>query len=514
MVIDRDDGDEEDGEDQGNLSEQSVTDLSNAIKRTVEDRFGLVRVRGEIGRVSRPRSGHVYLSLKDEKSVLDGVLWKGVAARLAVTPEEGMEVVATGRLTTFGGQSKYQIVIDHLVPAGAGALMAMLDARRRALEAEGLFAAERKRAIPLIPRTIGVVTSPSGAVIRDILHRLAERFPCDVLVWPVAVQGQKSAEEVAAAIRGFDALEEGGAVPRPDVLIVARGGGSLEDLWSFNEEAVVRAAAACRIPLISAIGHETDVTLLDHVADLRAPTPTGAAEKAVPVRTELLALLSERGGRRLRAMERFLSRLRERAGQAGRLLPRPDTLIGDRRQRLDFAGQTLSRGLADRLGGHRATLATARARLRPAAMQARLRDAGRGFSALSARLSARRLIRDLAERRDRADALRLALDRAGKAATTARATRLAALTRTIEALSYQRILDRGYAVVRDGEDRIVTAPDTMRTGDPLTLEFARSKRLAAVVGKAGRKQPKGVSKAATKRQEREEDAPPDLFDLI
>ena len=514
MVIDRDDDEGDDGEGQGNLSEQSVTDLSNAIKRTVEDRFGLVRVRGEIGRVSRPRSGHVYLSLKDEKSVIDGVLWKGVASRLTVAPEEGMEVVATGRLTTFGGQSKYQIVIDNLVPAGAGALMAMLDARRRAMEAEGLFAAERKRAIPLIPRTIGVVTSPSGAVIRDILHRLAERFPCDVLVWPVAVQGKSAAGEVAAAIRGFDALEEGGAIPRPDVLIVARGGGSLEDLWSFNEEAVVRAAADCRIPLISAIGHETDVTLLDHVADLRAPTPTGAAEKAVPVRTELLARLSERGGRRLRGMERFLARLRERTGQAGRLLPRPDALIGDRRQRLDFAGQTLSRSLTDTIGGHRATLLTANVRLRPAAMQARLRDAGRGFQALSARLSTRRLMRDIGERRERAAAMRAALDRVGKAALSERSARLAALTRTVEALSYQRILDRGYAVVRGADDRIVTAPDALKTGDALTIEFAARKSVGAVVGKGGAARPKGAAKTQVRRKKKDETAPPDLFDLL
>ena len=506
MVIDRDDDGEDEGENQGNLSEQSVTELSNAIKRTVEDRFGMVRVRAEVGRVSRPRSGHVYLSLKDDKSVIDGVLWKGVASRLAVSPEEGMEVVATGRLTTFGGQSKYQIVIDALVPAGAGALMAMLDARRRAMEAEGLFAAERKRAIPLIPRTIGVVTSPSGAVIRDILHRLSERFPCDVHVWPVAVQGQKCAEEVAAAIRGFDALESGGAIPRPDVLIVARGGGSLEDLWGFNEEFVVRAAADCTIPLISAIGHETDTTLLDHVADLRAPTPTGAAEKAVPVRTELLARLSERGGRRLRAMERYLGLLRERSGQAARLLPRPDTLIGDRRQRLDFAGQSLSRSLLDKVGTCRATMAESRARLRPAAMHARLREAARGLQGVSARLSPRHLSKTLADRGERLRGLHRALERSGTAGTADRRTRLAALTRTIEALSYQRILDRGYAVVRDGSDRIVSAPGPLATGDALTIEFAGGRRIGAVVGKTGKPRPRKASK--------QQDTAPDLFDQL
>ncbi len=499
MVIDRDD----DGEDQGNLAEQSVTDLSNAIKRTVEDRFGLVRVRGEIGRVSRPRSGHVYLSLKDDKSVIDGVLWKGVASRLAVSPEEGMEVVATGRLTTFGGQSKYQIVVDHLAPAGAGALMAMLDARRRALDAEGLFAAERKRPIPLIPRTIGVVTSPSGAVIRDILHRLSERFPCDVLVWPVAVQGQKCAAEVAAAIRGFDALEPGDPVARPDVLIVARGGGSLEDLWGFNEEVVVRAAAECRIPLISAIGHETDVTLLDHVADLRAPTPTGAAEKAVPVRTDLLARLSEQGSRRLRAMERLLVSLRQRTGQAGRMLPRPDALIGDRRQRLDFAGQTLSRSLLDYIGGYRHALAGSHARLRPVAMRARLREAGRDLSGLSARLSPQRLNRSLRERRDRITTLATAFSKTRQTVLSSRAERLAGLTRTIEALSYQRVLERGYAVVRDDTDRILAGPDQAKTGQTLHIEFAGRKTLDAVVAKA----PPRPKRAAKKK-----DDLPTLFD--
>ncbi len=508
MVIDRDDDGEDEGEDQGNLSEQSVTELSNAIKRTVEDRFGLVRVRGEIGRVSRPRSGHVYLSLKDEKSVIDGVLWKGVASRLAVQPEEGMEVVATGRLTTFGGQSKYQIVVDHLAPAGAGALMAMLDARRRAMEAEGLFARDRKRAIPLIPRTIGIVTSPSGAVIRDILHRLSERFPCNVLVWPVAVQGKSCAPEVSAAIRGFDAIAPGGPLARPDLLIVARGGGSLEDLWGFNEEAVVRAAADCRIPLISAIGHETDVTLLDHVADLRAPTPTGAAEKAVPVRTDLLAALAERRGRRLRGMERYLARLRERSGQAARLLPRPDALIGDRRQRLDFAGQSLARGLRERLDRHRRAMAESAARLRPATMQARLREAERGLRTVAARLSPGRLSRMTTERRERLRNLEAALGRAGNLSLTRRRDRLAGLTRTIEALSYRRILDRGFAVVRDDEGRVVSAADGVTPGDALSIEFAGSKRLDAVAGKGGRPRPRPRKPAPAKA----DIDVPDLFD--
>ncbi len=505
MLIDRDD---DDGEGQGNLAEQSVTDLSNAIKRTVEDRFGLVRVRGEIGRVSRPRSGHVYLSLKDDKSVIDGVMWKGVASRLSVSPEEGMEAVVTGRLTTFGGQSKYQIVIDHLAPAGAGALMAMLDARRRALEAEGLFAASRKKAIPLIPKTIGIVTSPSGAVIRDILHRLAERFPCDVLVWPVAVQGKACAGEVARAIKGFDALAPGGPVARPDVLIVARGGGSIEDLWGFNEEEVVRAAADCSIPLISAIGHETDVTLLDHVADLRAPTPTGAAEKAVPVRADLIAQVSEKGNLRVRAMTRRLDTLRERNVQAARLLPKPDALIGDKRQKVDLAGQGLSRALLDIFAEHRAGMADARASLRPAAMQARLREAESGFRQMSARLSPVRLRRTITERGDGLRALSAAMVRTGRGLLTEREAALKGFARMIEAVSYQRVLDRGFAVVRDSTGNVVTAPDGITDGNALDVEFAAGKHLPVIAGKGGKPRPRKAS-----RTDKSDNAPPDLFNF-
>lgn len=271
-----------------NAPEYSVSEISGAVKRMVEDQFGHVRVRGEIGRVSRPASGHVYLDLKDERAVLSGVVWKGNAARLGMQPEQGLEVIATGRLTTFPGQSKYQIVIEAMEPAGAGALMALLEKRRKALAAEGLFAEERKHALPYLPGVIGVVTSPSGAVIRDILHRLRDRFPRHVLIWPVRVQGEGAAAEVAAGIRGFNALAPGGAIPRPDLLIVARGGGSVEDLWPFNEEIVVRAASESAIPLISAVGHETDTTLIDFAADWRAPTPTAAAERAVPVRADLV----------------------------------------------------------------------------------------------------------------------------------------------------------------------------------------------------------------------------------
>ena len=296
----------------GNLPELSVSELSGAVRRVVEGEFGRVRVRGEVGRVSRPRSGHVYLDLKDDRAVLASVIWKGQVGRLSVQPNEGDEVVATGRLTTFPGQSRYQLVIEEMSLAGMGALLAKLERLKAALAEEGLFAAERKKPLPYLPEVIGVVTSPSGAVIRDILHRLADRFPRKVLIWPVAVQGQACAGEVAHAIRGFNALAPGGRVPRPDVLIVARGGGSVEDLWGFNEEAVVRAAAESRIPLISAVGHETDTTLIDFASDRRAPTPTAAAELAVPVRAELLATLAGLEERRVRAAARGLADRRER----------------------------------------------------------------------------------------------------------------------------------------------------------------------------------------------------------
>ena len=318
----------------GNAPELSVSELANALKRTVEDRFGLVRVRGEVSNYRGPHSsGHVYFSLKDATARLDAVIWKGAFARLRIKPEEGMEVVATGRLTTFPGKSSYQIVIEALEPAGVGALMALLDERRQRLAAEGLFDAARKRPLPFLPRVIGVITSPTGAVIRDILHRLSDRFPRRVLVWPVRVQGETSAAEVAAAIAGFNALQADSAIPRPDVLIVARGGGSLEDLWSFNEEIVARAAAASAIPLIAAIGHETDTTLIDFAADLRAPTPTAAAEKAVPVRVELIEQIATLARRLAGAERRLLDNQASRLASFRRLLASPDQALATPRQR-------------------------------------------------------------------------------------------------------------------------------------------------------------------------------------
>src|SRR6266545_577901 len=329
-----------------NIPEWTVSELSAALKKTVEDAFGYVRVRGEISGYRGPHSsGHCYFALKDEGAKIEAVIWRTAFARLRMKPEEGLEVFVTGRLTTYPGQSKYQIVIETLEPAGLGALMALVEDRKKKLAAEGLFDAARKQLLPFLPDAIGVITSPTGAVIRDILHRLADRFPRHVLVWPVRVQGDGSAEEVAAAIRGFNALPEGGRIPRPDLLIVARGGGSLEDLWSFNEEIVVRAAADSMIPLISAVGHETDVTLIDFASDRRAPTPTAAAEIAVPVKAELIARVDGCARRALACWMRGQDHRRTELRAAARALPTADTLLAVPRQRLDACADRLPRAL-------------------------------------------------------------------------------------------------------------------------------------------------------------------------
>jgi exodeoxyribonuclease VII large subunit len=310
-----------------NLPEYSVSELSQAVKRTVEDNFEIVRVRGEISGFKRHSSGHLYFALKDADAAIDGVCWRGSAARLGIRPEDGMEVVAVGRLTTYPGRSKYQIVVERMELAGQGALLKLVEDRKKRLAAEGLFDAARKRSLPFLPNVIGVVTSPTGAVIRDILHRLADRFPRHVLVWPVAVQGEAAAAQIAAAIRGFNALEVGGTVPRPDVLIVARGGGSLEDLMAFNEEIVVRAAAESAIPLVSAVGHETDTTLIDFAADRRAPTPTAAAEMVVPVRQELVARLARNAASLEAGAARAMAEARLRLENAARAMGDPRRLI-------------------------------------------------------------------------------------------------------------------------------------------------------------------------------------------
>jgi exodeoxyribonuclease VII large subunit len=433
-----------------NETEWSVGDLAAALRRTLEDAFGHVRLRGEIsGYRGQHGSGHAYFSLKDGNARIDAVVWKGTFNRLRQKPKEGLEVVATGKITTFAGKSSYQIVIESLEPAGIGAWMALLEERKRVLAAEGLFAPEAKRPIPYLPGVVGVVTSPTGAVIRDILHRLEDRFPRHVLVWPVRVQGEGAADEVAAAIRGFNALAPGGPIPRPDVLIVARGGGSIEDLWAFNEEAVVRAAFASTIPLISAVGHETDTTLIDHVADRRAPTPTGAAEMAVPVRADLMAQVDDLGRRRSEAILRRLDRERTDLRALLRAMPNADAFLAAKRQRLDLAEARLIPALAgnarvyrdrfgqvlERLSRHPPELGLARAKARLAAIDHRPRTA--------------------------------MLHRIERGGDT-----LAALGRLLGSLGYKAVLARGYALVRDEAGAPLRSVAGLTPGRRLHLELA------------------------------------------
>ncbi|WP_174512813.1 exodeoxyribonuclease VII large subunit [Methylocella tundrae] len=490
-----------------NAPELSVSELSNALKRTIEDRFGFVRLRGEISNYRGPHSsGHAYFCLKDASARIDAVIWKGVFSRLRVKPQEGLEVVATGKITTFPGKSSYQIIIEAIEPAGVGALMALFEERRRTLAAEGLFDEARKRALPFLPLRIGVVTSPTGAVIRDILHRIADRFPRHVLVWPVRVQGETSAAEIAAAIAGFSALPSDGSLARPDVLIVARGGGSLEDLWSFNEEIVVRAAAASLIPLISAIGHETDWTLIDHVADLRAPTPTGAAEKAVPVRLELIAALADLERRHAGAMARFIERRRAEARALFRALPQAEEILALPRQRLDHASRRLSGAVLRTHDRQRIALGKLSQRLARQSPQARLSRAGERLSALEQRM--RRALATGADRRgeriralgsrlvnarissvrmeqERAAAARRRLDAlAGRMAHAFRggiAWRRAELRRfdqLLVSLGYKNVLARGFALVRDAENKPLRLAAGIADGALLDIEFADGRKSA------------------------------------
>ncbi|MFU7527035.1 exodeoxyribonuclease VII large subunit [Qipengyuania sp. ASV99] len=440
-----------------NASPLSISEISAMLKRTVEDRFGHVRLRGELSGVKRAASGHMYCALKDESALLDGVMWRGNAGRIAFVPEDGLEVIATGKLTTYPGRSKYQIVIDSLELAGEGALLALLEKTRLRLEAEGVFAATRKRRLPFLPRTIGVVTSPTGSVIRDILHRLADRFPSHVVVWPVLVQGQGAAEQVAAAIRGFSALEPGGAAARPDVVIVARGGGSVEDLWSFNEEIVVRAIADCTIPVISAVGHETDTTLADFAADRRAPTPTAAAEMAVPVRADIAASLADFANRQRRAVHRPVELGRERLEARLRRMPKAEALLQPHAQRLDELSERLRRGLRDRAGKGRELLAGTAARLSPRMLTRALDDRQR-------QLAGGRLVPALIER-----------------PMIGARERLDALVRVASQLHPEKPLERGYAIVRDPQGRALTGKAQAEAERLLTLQF-RDGTLAVEVG--------------------------------
>lgn len=479
---------------QSNALEVTVTELSGKLKRTVEDTFGHVRVRGEISGFRGPHSsGHCYFSLKDDRARLEAVIWRGQAAKLKHMPEEGLEVIASGKLTTYPGSSKYQIVIDNLEPAGAGALMALLEERRKKLAAEGLFEEGRKQLLPFMPKVIGVITSPTGAVIHDILHRIADRFPVHVIVWPVRVQGESSGREVANGIYQFNNLPEGSPIATPDLLIVARGGGSLEDLWGFNDEALVRAAAGSMIPVISAVGHETDWTLIDHVADWRAPTPTAAAEKAVPVKADMEAVLADLTARLRGATSRNSDKRKTDLRAVTRGLASPDMLLAMPRRRFDEASGRLGRGLTQRAELARGRYKQMEARLSPHALDRLVRQGRDRFVRTSADHE-KSLSRLVLTRRERFDSvarqIRLApletqlLQNTKRLNTSAQQlnTRFSSLVdgignrldrnqRLLKSLSYQGVLARGYAVVKDANDLPIKGISNIKAGTDLIVQM-------------------------------------------
>ena len=433
---------------QSNLGEQSVTELSHALKRTLEDRFGHVRVRGEISGYRGPHSsGHAYFAIKDEGAKLDAVIWRGSFNKLKAKMQEGLEVIATGKITSYPGKSNYQIIIENIEPAGVGALMALLEERKKKLTAEGLFDQSRKRELPYLPRSIGIITSPTGAVIRDILHRLNDRFPRPVLVWPVRVQGDTAAAEVAAAIVGFNAMSN-----PPELLIVARGGGSLEDLWPFNEEIVVRAAAGSKIPLISAVGHETDTTLIDFASDWRAPTPTAAAERAVPVRADLIAEVASLAARQKRGLSRVFSEVKLRLQSAARALPKPDDILAIARQRLDSSGAKLPRALKANVQNHAVALARQSGRLNIGPLQQNLSQ------------SRRRLV-EQNQRRERSLNFLVARKK----------DQMQSTIKLLGALGYKSILARGFAVLRDDQGRPLRGVGNVKPSAVLQIEMADGK---------------------------------------
>jgi len=450
----------------------SVGEISNALKITVEETFDRVRVRGEISGFKRAASGHLYFTLKDEAAVLDGICWRGTAGKLSIAPEDGMEVIATGRLTTYGARSKYQMVVDSMELAGEGALLKMLEDRRRKLAAEGLFDEDRKQPLPYLPEVIGVITSPTGAVIRDILHRLDDRFGRRVLLWPVLVQGDTAAAQITAAINGFNALPEGGDTPRPDLIIVARGGGSLEDLWAFNEEAVVRAAADSAIPLISAVGHETDTTLIDFASDRRAPTPTAAAEIAVPVRAELAALIMDDGTRLMTAMNRRLGDGRLHLQSTVRGLPNLTRLLGESAQRLDDWSERLGNALVSGISAKRSVLGEIGGQLRKPDHLIRRGDDRLKSEIRALKLAGRSLIKEKISDFSRASSL-------------------------LVSYSYTRVLDRGFALVRDANDNPVMSATEVSAGDQVNVTFHDGARHMLVTdGESGKlKAPPGKPKS-------------------
>ena len=502
-----------------NLPEYSVSELSRALKRTVEDAYSYVRVRGEVSGFKRAGSGHLYMTLKDDSSVIDGVCWRGVAGRLSIQPEDGLEVIVTGKLTTYAARSKYQLVIESMELAGEGALLKLLEERRKKLAAEGLFDESRKRPLPFLPEVIGVVTSPTGAVIRDILHRLADRFPRHVLLWPVLVQGETAADQVAAAIEGFNRIEPGGTVPRPDLLIVARGGGSLEDLWAFNEEAVVRAAASSAIPLISAVGHETDVTLIDHAADRRAPTPTAAAEMAVPVRTDLLAQVLDDSRRMVSGLGRLLEEQRIRVEGLARGLPDPVALLRSNEQRLDdlserlrmsvWTGETLRRqkveNLAARLRSPKQLVddATDRLTRESQAMTTAWSHFERRIHDRTAQAGNRLSPVPIQRQLDIHSKATEELGRRSAAAVTLAikdaSNRWSRFGDLLESYSFERVMERGFAVVVDDAGNTVTAAKSLKTNDAVEMRFSDGNAHAVVTG----------SKATTPTKKKKPAAPKD-----
>lgn len=450
----------------------TIEELSSAVKRTIEGRFEFVRVRGEVSQLRVPASGHVYFALKDEKNTLSSVIWRGSAARLSVQPEEGLDVICSGKMTTFGGQSRYQLIVSDVEIAGEGALLKQLEERRRKLASEGLFDQARKRPLPVFPKSIGVVTSPTGAVIRDILHRVSERFGVRVLVWGVNVQGAGSAEQIAAAIDGFNRLPETGEVARPDLLIVARGGGSIEDLWSFNEEIVVRAAAASQIPLISAVGHETDTTLIDYASDLRAPTPTAAAELATPVAADIRAGLTDKQARLERAASRQIESAQQNLRGLQRGLLHPRELIARHQQSVDIAASSLYNGLLRRMEGASLHLATIAQRLGSPSQR-------------------------LAEVSERLSLSGNQLDSFMTRQMEASAQRLNQASRLLDANSYQRVLDRGFALVTDTDGQAIKRSAEAAESAEIVIQFADDRRRAVLDGKEGA--PGSVQKTAAKK---------------
>lgn len=469
------------------MPELTVSELSSALKRTIETAYDHVRVRGELGRVTIARSGHMYADLKDDKAVLNTIMWKGQVSRLPFRPEEGLEVIATGRMSTYPGRSNYQLIADDLRPAGVGALMALLEERKKKLAAEGLFDQQHKKPLPFLPSTVGVVTSPTGAVIRDILHRIRDRFPVRVILWPALVQGDTAAPQITAAIRGFNAMT---GADRPDVLIVGRGGGSIEDLWPFNEEDVVRAAFESEIPLISAVGHETDTTLIDYVSDARAPTPTGAAEIAVPVRSDLQLQIGDQEQRLKRALVRYIKRGHDRI-EASRLPP-PNRLLESKRQRFDTIGDRLPVAVRTLVERRRAKLETASAGLispkqivlsKAATLENLSNRLGSGlakaaakkridFSKTASRLRPEPVAADAKRARttltDIARRARPALNRIWDAKKTA----LSGQTKLLETLSYQATLDRGYAIVRDDAGKLLRSAKAVSAAGQVDLTLS------------------------------------------